>query len=198
MLAIIMAITFIVYLDELLQFFSMAVSGDSGEAGGSEVKWYLATGAVLLGALVFIFRNKIISHPKFVVIRNFWLGMKEGLLSFKTMKRKTAFILHSFYIWLMYYGMVYVVFFALPQTAHFGPQDAFFVMVAASLGIVVPVPGGIGAYHYLVMLALSILGLSKADGLTYATIVHSSQTLQLLVGGALGFLFLYLQRRKTA
>ena len=97
---------------------------------------------------------------------------------------------------LCYYLMVYVVFFALPETASLSWSDAFFVMVAASLGIVVPVPGGVGAYHYLVMLALGILGLSQEEGLAFATIVHSSQTLMLLFAGAAAFLFLYLERRK--
>ena len=147
--------------------------------------------------LFFVFRKRIIDHPKFEIVRNFWNGIKEGLKTIKTMKRKKAFIAHSIYIWLCYYLMVYLVFYALPETAVLTWTDAFFVMVAASLGIVVPVPGnGAGAYHYLVMLALSILGLSQDAGRTFGLIVHSSQTLMLLVAGATAFLFLYLERRK--
>jgi hypothetical protein len=40
------------------------------------------------------------------------------------------------------------------------------------------------------------LGIDKASGLSFATIVHSSQTLMLLIAGALAFLFLNLERRK--
>ena len=198
MLISIIIFTFIMYVDELLEFFKIAFSQNTSAAsGGSTVLYYLA-GAVLLGLLaVVIFRKRIINHPKFEAIRSFWNGIKEGLKAITKMKRKRAFILHTLYIWLTYYLMVWLVFYAIEPTSGLNWADGFFVMVAASLGIVVPTPGGIGSYHYLVMLALSILGLSREDGLTYATIVHSSQTLMLLIAGALAFLFLYLQRRNN-
>lgn len=196
MLASIMLFTFAMYADELIQFFGMALGNTSAKGDSENVKFALL-GLVALGSLLFfVFRKRIINHPKFEAVRNFWNGMKEGLKTIKTMRRKRAFILHTLYIWSTYFLMVYVAFFAIPATSHLHWNDAFFVFVAASLGIVVPTPGGIGAYHYLVMLALSILGLSNTDGLAFATIVHSSQTLMLLFAGAFGFLFLYLERRK--
>jgi len=55
---------------------------------------------------------------------------------------------------------------------------------------VVPVPGGVGAYHYLVVLSMSVLGVSETVGLSFATLVHSGQTLMGIISGAVGFLFL--------
>ena len=196
MLISIMIFTFFMYVDELIQFFALAFGNAEMGSPSSNTKFILLGVAALFGVLFLILRKRIINHPKFEAVRNFWQGMKEGLKTIKTMRRKKAFILHTLYIWSTYFLMVYVVFYAIPATSHLAWHDAFFVFVAASLGIVVPTPGGIGAYHYLVMLALSILGLSETDGLAYATIVHSSQTLMLLIAGAFGFLFLYLERRK--
>lgn len=196
MLFSIIVFTFLMYVDELLEFFFIAFDGGETETEPSNLKFYLLGAVAVLVILFFIFRKPIINHPKFEVVRNFWKGMKEGLATITTMKRKRAFILHTLYIWLTYYLMVYVVFFAIPETSHLTWSDGFFIMVAASLGIVVPVPGGIGAYHYLVMLAMGILGITNEEGLTFATIVHSSQTLMLLIAGALAFLFLNLERRK--
>ena len=50
----------------------------------------------------------------------------------------------------------------------------------------VPVPGGFGAYHYLISLALSTLyGIPAEQGLIWATLSHESQAItQLLAGGA--------------
>ena len=189
--------TFLMYLDELLQLFDLAVSGSNDAAGGgNSLKIYVAIFIAVSSILFFSFRKHIINHPKFQTVRNFWNGIKEGLKTIRTMRRKGAFIAHTLYIWLCYYLMVYLVFFAIPETAVLSWSDGFFIMVAASLGIVVPVPGGIGAYHYLVMIAMGILGLTLEDGLAFATIVHSSQTLMLLFAGAAAFLFLYLERRK--
>jgi uncharacterized protein (TIRG00374 family) len=197
MLAGIILFTFIMYVDELLQFFDIAFSNETADGSTSHLKLYIGIALAALLILFLVFRKRIINHPKFEAVRNFWNGMKEGLATVKTMKRKRAFILHTVYIWLCYYLMVYVVFFAIPETSHLNWSDGFFIMVAASLGIVVPVPGGLGAYHYLVMLAMTILGVTQEDGLAFATIVHSSQTLMLLIAGALAFLFLYLERRKS-
>jgi uncharacterized membrane protein YbhN (UPF0104 family) len=196
MLLAIMLFTFFMYVDELLQFFALALGNTQAGSPSNNTKFILLGVAAVFGVLFLIFRKRIINHPKFETVRNFWNGMKEGLKTIKTMRRKRAFILHTLYIWSTYFLMVYVAFYAMPTTSHLAWHDAFFVFVAASLGIVVPTPGGIGAYHYLVMLALTILGLSETDGLAYATIVHSSQTLMLLIAGAFGFLFLYLERRK--
>ena len=77
-----------------------------------------------------------------------------------------------------------------------GPEQAFFVSVAAGLGFVIPVPGGIGAYHYLVSKALVVLGLTPFVGTSFATLIHSSQSLMFVVTGALGFVFLYFAGRK--
>lgn len=196
MMLTIVGVASLIYFDELIRFFNLAISGTDPEENTSSFKFFVLGGAVVLAFFLFILRKKIMNHPKFAAVRNFWNGVKEGLNTVRTMRRKRAFILHTIYIWLMYYGMLLVVFPALPFTEYLGPGAAMFIMVAAAVGIIVPVPGGIGAYHYLVMLALSIIGLSKDDGLTYATIVHSSQTLQLLLGGLVGMVFFSLQKRK--
>ena len=68
-------------------------------------------------------------------------------------------------------------------------------MVAGGMGMVVPTPGGIGSYHYLVQLALSVLGVDKADGLTFATLVHSGQLVMTLLAGSFAIPMVYRARR---
>ena len=86
--------------------------------------------------------------------------------------------------------MVYICIFALPETSGLSYSNMLFVMVAAAMGMVVPVPGGVGAYHYLVVLSMGVLGVSETVGLSFATLVHSGQTLMGIISGAVGFLFL--------
>ena len=71
-------------------------------------------------------------------------------------------------------------------------------MMAASLGIVIPAPGGIGSYHYLVTLAMVVIGLDKSVGLTFATIVHTAQTIMLLIAGIIALVYFSLAKRKKA
>lgn len=68
---------------------------------------------------------------------------------------------------------------------HLDLVDAFFLMVVGSVSSLVPVPGGFGAYHYLLSLALStVYGIPMATGLIFATLSHESQALIQIICGA--------------
>ena len=190
---------FLLNIDNFFSMFTTEIIDPSEiqeETSNNNIKYIFAATALAGGVLLLIFRKRIVEHPKFEVIRNFWNGIKEGFTSVKKMERKGAFIAHSIFIWLMYYLMVYICFFSLPETSHFTVSDGFFIMMAASLGIVIPAPGGMGSYHYLVTLALVVLGLAKSDGFTFATIVHTSQTIMLLSAGLIGLVYFSLLKRK--
>jgi hypothetical protein len=47
---------------------------------------------------------------------------------------------------------------------------ALMVFVFATWGVVVPSPGGMGSYHFMVQTALALYGVSHADGFSYANI----------------------------
>lgn len=198
LLIVLMGFTLILHFDNFFDLFSIAFTNQEAAAAESSnyIKYIFLGGGFLIVAVFFAFRKRIINHPKFAPVRNFLLGMKEGFITFRKMKSKTAFIAHTLFIWIMYFMMVYVVFFSMDKTAHLTIQDGLFIMLAASLGIVIPVPGGIGAYHYLVTIALMVLGLDRDTGFSFATIVHSGQTLMLFGTGIIAFIFLYFERRK--
>jgi len=52
--------------------------------------------------------------------------------------------------------------------------DAVSIMAIASIGIVIPSPGGVGTYHYFVKQALLFLAAVPAiTGLAYALVTHA-------------------------
>ena len=113
------------------------------------------------------------------------------------MKNGFAFLAHTAFIWLMYYFMVYVSFFALAPTSHLDMKAGLFVMVAGGIGMSAPVQGGIGTYHILVSQGLMVYGISKSDGLIFATLVHTAQLVLLLILGTVAVLALFLRNRKA-
>ncbi len=199
-LASIMLIAFVLNFDNFFSMFDTEIGVEevADESGGISFKMIALIGLVVLAILFLIFRKRIINHPRFEAVRNFWKGITEGFASFNKMEHKGAFIAHSIYIWAMYFLMVYVCFFSLPETAHLTISDGFFIMVAASLGIVIPAPGGMGSYHYLVTLAMVVLGLDKASGLSFATIVHTSQTVMLLMAGLVALVYFSFTKKQQA
>jgi uncharacterized membrane protein YbhN (UPF0104 family) len=195
-----MLITVITQFDNFMSFFAEAIAPkDSSHAGNSQAWiWKAALAVLLVGGLLvlFLLRDKFKSLPIYAKIREFWNGFKEGFKSLNKVKNKTAFIGHTLFIWLMYYLMIYVVFFALPATQDINPATGLLIMVVGGLGMVIPAPGGIGSYHYLVMLGLGVLGVAAADGVSFATLVHSAQFVMTIIAGLVGLIYLYVQKQK--
>jgi glycosyltransferase 2 family protein len=121
-------------------------------------------------------------------IKVIWTGFKSGLNSIKFIQHKKVFILYSILLWLLYYFSTYLCFFAVETTSKLGLTAALTVLVFGSLGMIVPVQGGIGAYHWMVTEGLTLYGIERTNSLAYATIIHSSQTLLILFVGAISLL----------
>ncbi len=189
-------LTLILQFDNILGFFDASkANGGTEEVESSNTLLYVLVAVLIFSVLVYlIFRKKLIESIFFAKVRNFWVGIKEGFKTIFQMKKKGMFILHTIIIWVMYYLMVYLSFFAIDETANLSLADGLFMMIVGGLAMVVPVPGGFGAYHGAVILGLSVLGVT--DGaLVYATIVHSGQTLLAIVAGLIAVLLLYLYRK---
>ncbi len=122
-------------------------------------------------------------------------GIVDGILSVRKMKKPLLFLFHTVLIWTMYFFMSYFCFFALQSTAGLDWYAGLFILVVGGLGMSAPVPGGIGAYHWAVSLGLMLFGISYDDGITFATLMHTTNTLVVIVLGALSFLYLFLKQR---
>jgi len=158
---------------------------------------FIASGVAIAGMLMMYLTRKIWLQWGFAQkIAGFATGMITGLRSLRTVNNKPLFWFYSIGIWSCYVATIAVGFTIVSGLERIGPEQAFFVSVAAGLGFVIPVPGGIGAYHYLVSKALVVLGLSPFVGTSFATLIHSSQSLMFVFTGALGFVFLYFAGRK--
>jgi hypothetical protein len=62
--------------------------------------------------------------------------------------------------------------------------------------MIVPVQGGIGAFHYMVSEGLIVYDIPKSEGLAYALLIHSSQTLLVLFAGAISVILLMIKPSK--
>lgn len=118
-------------------------------------------------------------------------GVTLGLQSLMDLHERWAFLLYTLLIWMSYFFMTYLLFLAIPATAHLSLADTFFILVIGSFAFVIPAQGGIGSFHLMISLGLTILGVSRADGLVYATLSHGVQSLFAVVLGALSFVLLF-------
>lgn len=190
---------FLLKFDDILYFFNELSTIEEGSTSNSSPVKYIVLASILaIGIVLFLFRKKIQNSPLYNKAKDFLIGIKEGFKSAFKMKKKGLFLFHTFFIWLMYFMMTYVVFFAIPYTSHLGVGDGVYIMVVGGLGMVVPVQGGLGPYHLAVSIGLSSLGIEKESGLLFATVVHAAQTIMVLSSGGFSTIMLSLAKRKLA
>ncbi len=132
-------------------------------------------------------------------------GVLRGLSSFFRIKRWWLFALYTVLVWTMYWLMSMAVLLAVQgmdismlsadfssaveKLSGLGASDALFLMIAGSLSSLVPVPGGFGAFHYIVATALSsVYGVPFGVGIMFATLSHESQTITQIVCGVASYL----------
>lgn len=154
----------------------------------------------LLVLAVVLFRIFLprLKHKAFVIKMNeFIKGFMEGLKTILRLPNKLAFIFWTLFIWLMYTSMTFIAFYALSATSGLQFIDGLTVMAIGSLGMVAPVPGGIGAYHFFTTLVLfELYGIPKAAAASWATIAHASQGILILAVGSFSYFMILLQIRK--
>ena len=121
-------------------------------------------------------------------------SFKIGLLSFKKMPNKLAYLGYSLGVWGCYFLSTYLAFFAMASTTDLSPIAALAALVFGSLGMIVPVQGGIGAFHWMVAEGLTLYALPKAEGLGFATLIHSSQILVILIIGGISLVLVATKR----
>lgn len=143
---------------------------------GNNLRSMLLVGCVILAlsATTFYFKNQLINSALGQKIIGLVNGMFEGILSIFKMKNRLAFIFYTIGIWLCYFAMTQTMLYALPATANLGGETAMMILLFGSLGLIVPTPGGMGSYHFLLVEALSIFGVSKVDGFSFANLIFFS------------------------
>ena len=143
----------------------------------------------LLAALVALFWFAARKFRVWERIKKFLVGVVEGVASIRQMPGKRWFIVDTTAIWLLY--MLQVMCISLALGLGLLPKDAMLLSALGSIASVIPVPGGIGAYHYIIALSLgSLYGMEWGVGLLFATLCHESQLLVSIVSGAASWLIL--------
>ncbi len=175
------------FLDRIIPFFQFSV-----------FNWILFIASVALLVFLFLYLNRRFSeNPVIRKVKELFHGVVVGLQTIGRMRDRWSFIFHTLLIWLMYFLMTYVLLFALPATSHLSPLDGLFLLVIGGMGMSAPVQGGIGAFHWIITLGLSLYGVSRANAVAYATLSHESQSIFAILLGAISFIILVIQKRKA-
>jgi hypothetical protein len=154
----------------------------------------LALGVLFMGTYVILKKRRKKGSSLVAKLFNFLKGIGDGMKSVKMMERRAQFIAHTFFIWIMYFLMSFVLFKSMKGVSDISIFDGLWVMVSGGFGMVFPAPGGIGSYQWAVMLGFESLGYDRLIGIAVGNVVWITQTAMLIISGLVGYFVLMFSR----
>lgn len=173
-------------------------AGTPQDEGGGMVKWIIL-GVMVVGFLGFLLlRKKIFATKIGQKLQSFLMEMWKAVKSVRNMHNPLLFVFYTLAIWACYILMTYLVFYALDGSSNLPFVFALTVFTMGGIGMVLPSPGGIGTYHFAVIMTFvayaAQMGWSEDAARTLGTniafIIHTSQLIMMIVVGFLCYLFL--------
>ena len=161
----------------------------------SSVWIYLVLAAMVVAVLLMltIFKRTFIM----LKIRRFIATLRHDFKLFSVMKEKKRIIIYTILLWLCFYLYFYICFYAFDFTSEMGPLAGLIVFAMTNIGISVPVQGGIGPWHFMVISSLLILGVADNQALAFAGAVFAIQSVWQILYGLFGvFAMPYVKRKK--
>lgn len=164
--------------------------------------WITAVIVIVLGvAVCYYCRHERFMQSFLTGCRRMWQGFRVLF----TMKGIGLYVVLTFGIWTCYFLETYVCFFAFPFTRqliespqyHLGLIPGLVVFVFGSCSMIVPSNGGLGPWNIAVMFALSLFGISDADGTAYSLVCWSCQAIILIACGVYSAFYIVLTRRRS-
>ena len=158
--------------------------------------WIMFGGLLVLVVLLITLRHKLTKYKLFAKIYGFIKGIADGIGSIAKMEKRWYFLFLTVLMWLCYTLMTWLVVFCLKSTSALGLNDAVFILIIGTFGMMVPVQSGFGAFHYIVSKGLAfVYGIAIEQGLIYAIISHESQILLMILLGSFSAYIMFAKKR---
>jgi hypothetical protein len=199
-LAIVIALTFLLQADLAGQVLGSEFGKlGSGLRGGDGLTRILLGIAILAGGTWLFFQIlKRFSHIGWIAkAKGLFMGVLQGLTSIAKIRNKTAFLLHTVFIWTMYLASIYLGFKAMEPVTHLGLEPSMTILSVGSLAMIAT-QGGIGAYQIAVQKSLSLYGIGAVDGLAFGWLLWAFQTILILLTGLICLVMLPIINRNRA
>ena len=123
-------------------------------------------------------------------------GIWQGIISLKSVKNLPLFLVLTIGIWLSYFLHYYLTFFCFDFTSDLGLDCAMVTFVVGSIAVIVPTPNGAGPWHFAVKTMLILYGVADHQALYFVLIVHTVQTMLVILLGICAWIRLSFTKRQ--
>jgi uncharacterized protein (TIRG00374 family) len=152
-------------------------------------------GIIMLLVAIWMIRKKKNFRDLADIMKLIATRIWQGLSAIRHLKKRGQFILLTILLWTLYLSGGYMGFLALHETEHYGIREAFTVLSAGSIGMIIS-PGGIGGYPLLIEGTMMVYGLQQSIATAFGWLLWMAQTVVVLVAGLLSFILLPWHNKK--
>ena len=157
--------------------------------GSFSLMGYVVTAICGLAALLLLhllLKNLSIYNKVKMTMSGIW----EGVLSLRGVKNLPLYLLFSVGIWGSYFLHFYLTFSCFDFTAGLGIGCALVCFIVGNFAVIVPTPNGAGPWHFAVKTMLILYGVQDEHALYFVLIVHTVQTMLVILLGIYAWLHL--------
>ena len=189
---LVMGITMMVLLLEMSTFgtfFQKTGTSIQGILQKFSLTGYLVVAVCLAAILIllhFLLRKLSIYNKVRATLRGIW----QGVISLKDVRNIPLFVFFTLGIWLSYFLHYCLTFFCFDFTADLGLGCALVTFIVGSIAVIVPTPNGAGPWHFAVKTMLILYGVADEQALYFVLIVHTIQTMLVVLLGVYAWLAL--------
>jgi uncharacterized protein (TIRG00374 family) len=130
-------------------------------------------------------------------VKDIFQGLWQGVMSVRHVKNMPLFVFYTLAIWGSYFLHYYLTFYCFDATSKLGLDCGLVTFIVGSIAVLVPTPNGAGPWHFAVKTMLILYGVATNDALYFVLIVHSIQTLLVILLGVYGWLSLSFTKKIT-
>lgn len=157
--------------------------------------WIIIAIVIIVAAIWFTFTR--LEHFSLVQkAKGFLSNILAGMKSFQQMKHKARFVVQTILLWGCYFLYFYITFYAFDFTKDLGPGVGLIAFIMGSIAVAVPIQGGIGPWHFMVIATLVVYGVNENDAAAFALVVHTLQSVWTILCGLFGIVALPINNRK--
>ena len=148
------------------------------------------------GVAVLILLYYLLRRLRFInKVKGTLKGIWQGVSSLKDVHNVPLFFFYTIAIWGSYFMHYYLTFFCFKATSGLSLSCALVTFIVGSIAVIVPTPNGAGPWHFAVKTMLILYGVGETDALYFVLIVHSVQTLLVVLLGLYAWLALAFTKR---
>lgn len=153
-----------------------------------------AISAVAILILLHFLLRKLSIYNK---VKMTFKGIWEGVISLKDVRNIPLFVFFTLGIWVSYFLHYYLTFFCFDFTADLGLGCALVTFIVGSIAVIVPTPNGAGPWHFAVKTMLILYGVADESALCFVLIVHTVQTMLVILLGIYAWVALNFTSKKS-